>query len=312
MLILKGFFFSSILRRIRWNNSKSIHRGMLFPCCQIIEILICTLNHNNITCYFAIFIYCILSLLISKLLLDILLFFPFDYRVNRNVKNEENDFVYIVKKSELTPELNDMHGFYNMDITTFEDGKLEEFNIYTDSYNPLYNEKLSGYAKNSLQFDNAGGKSDISEAWSIHHLMNITNSSEVIYEMNVKYDFVYKMVDYILIKSNNSADSIGVSVVRAISYFGKEFTFEDGIKLLHKKIYGLIISRKSTNKIHNFNKSILHIWSPNQNTTDILIECINSNNFDKESLCIVGTLDIWITISNYKPIFTNGINKKIS
>jgi len=41
-----------------------------------------------------------------------------------------------------------------------------------------------------------------------------------------------------------------------------------------------------------------------------LQKCLKSDKFDAKKLCIIGTMDIWITTSNYSPIFTNGNNTK--
>jgi hypothetical protein len=185
--------------------------------------------------------------------------------------------------------------------------------VYVDDFNPILNEPISKLAIDSLNVDNASGRSEISECFSIHHFSKIFSIKECIYEMDVKYMYEYKMVDYIIrIKDGDKLKNIGVSVTRAMlpPFVNKELTDEDekNIKeLLIKKLNGLIISRNCVSERHSFNQSILHIWSESQEITDILLSFIGSDEASSilPNLNIAGTLSIWITTSSFTPIFTN-------
>lgn len=105
-----------------------------------------------------------------------------------------------------------------------------------DKFDVFPRTPMNLYAKSSIIADNAGGQSDISEAWSIHHLMGRLQASNCVLEMEIKYFMKYKMVDYILtvpsIKDDSSATRIGVSVTRAMCAPGLEYTRDKGVKLL--------------------------------------------------------------------------------
>jgi hypothetical protein len=179
--------------------------------------------------------------------------------------------------------------------------------VIVDEYSPIFKTKMGKFGANSLYIDNAGGSSEISEAWSISYLGNKLKASGCIYETEVFYSLKYSMVDYILEVPSSNEDHqyrVGVSVTRAMCSPKIPYTREEGIKLLKKKIYGLVVSRDSVCLDQCFYQSILHIWAPNIETAVILKEIIYSGELNKYDIC--GTLDIWITISGYSPIFTNG------
>lgn len=301
--ILKGYFLRTALKRVRWYNSDSIINGMTIPCYQILEILLSTMTFFDIINYIAIFIYILISLPIINVLIFILSYFPFNKRKN----HKKDTTIYHTYKTggEFNYEESGLGDFDLFDVTTSESSDVVTI---VDSYNPLFNESMNHHSRYSLNIENAGGASEISEAWSINYLMKMTDSEECYCESEILYDLKYKMVDYILI---NKKGSVGVSVVRAMTVFGMAFEFEDGIKLLRKKIEGLVICRKTVNRKNNFDRSILHIWSLNNNTTKVLLECINSKEFNSYELGINGIMDIWITESEYLPIFTNGNNSRI-
>ena len=167
---------------------------------------------------------------------------------------------------------------------------------------------MNKYGKESLLVDNAGGNSEISEAWSISYLMDKIGANECIYEMNVRYIFnEYKMVDYIIsVNNSNTVTRIGVSVTRAICSPYKKYTREEGIRLLKKKLEGLVISKETVCGEQNFYQSILHIWVPNINVANLLKDIIITNDVQLNDLEINGTLDVWITVSDYLPLYNNG------
>jgi len=163
--------------------------------------------------------------------------------------------------------------------------------------------------------DNAGGNSKVSEMHSIDLLMKKLNASNCLFENSVEYwCWDKKMVDFILSvpvldKEKNSYDitRIGVSVTRAFDTKKFPFTRESAIKLIKKKLNGLVIARNCVVEEQCFYQSVLHIWSPNEKVTELLLDVIHSKEIDFLAQEVVGTMDIWITTTNYTPVFTDKI-----
>lgn len=157
----------------------------------------------------------------------------------------------------------------------------------------------------SLIVGNAGGASEISEAWSIDLISKTLNSKESVLETEIEYTLIYGMVDYILkIDTEFGHHRIGVSVTRAICNPWKPYTWEEGVRLLNKKINGLVMSHEAISFNQSFYQSILHIWVPSDEIAAMLLCIIASSDLDIPNPC--ETLDIWITVTDYTPIFTNG------
>ncbi len=307
LLILKGHFKRKIRYRIRWGIRKTVLNNTLYPFWQILDRLYWKTKLRTFVPYSFIFLYVCLFSPITFLLLSLL------YTFNLNVQKEEvkkEEEVVLIKKTFPNVNLFEECCSYSEVDEMSKLEKLENdegsLNVISDKYEPLLHEKIHKDARESLIIDNAGGTSTISEAYSIHILSKKMKSEGCIFEMGINYWCRYKMMDYIL--SLKDDVKIGVSVVRALCFYKLEFTFEDALYLLRKKINGLIISRKTVIKDHSFSKSILHIFSPSEKVTNILLECLKSEEFDVKNLEIIGTLDIWITTSGYKPIFNNGNN----
>jgi hypothetical protein len=126
---------------------------------------------------------------------------------------------------------------------------------------------------------------------------------QVILEMEVVYWAKYKMVDYILKLSDGLR--LGVSVTRAMTRSDLEYTREDAIRLLNKKLRGLIISRNAVVRNHSFFYSTLHIWAPSVHVATMIEDVINCNEVDLEELQVVGSLSIWVTVCPSAEIYTN-------
>lgn len=172
-------------------------------------------------------------------------------------------------------------------------------------------------AKRSLTAINAGGQSDISEAYSISHLASLLPVKKVVLEMEVSYFTRYKMVDYILCLDGKEATStglsgsqestvrVGVSVTRAQTSPYKEFTAEDAVTLLNKKLTGLVIARNTVDDDHAFFQSILHVWVPTAEVAAMFQRAITNKLVDLDVLEVIGTLDIWVTVCPADEIYTN-------
>lgn len=71
--------------------------------------------------------------------------------------------------------------------------KRENINMYICDD---FKNKLCQIAESSLKIENAGGSSKISEAYSINTFYHM-GCAKFIFEKQIQYHFVYKMVDYI-------------------------------------------------------------------------------------------------------------------
>ncbi|KAK2143039.1 hypothetical protein LSH36_885g00061 [Paralvinella palmiformis] len=99
------------------------------------------------------------------------------------------------------------------------------------------------------------------------HLM--LNSAKT--EMEVSYfpeggsitDYVVSVFD----------STIGVSVTRAFKY-GGDYSEEDAVKLLNKKLNGILQSTQNT--MDQWSKQILHVWTPSEYITDLIRKTFDS------------------------------------
>ncbi|CAM9767298.1 unnamed protein product [Choristocarpus tenellus] len=122
---------------------------------------------------------------------------------------------------------------------------------------------------------NAGGNSVVSEALSMEYFSRRFGAQDVVTEMTIKYwRFNWKKVDYICTIGEKR---VGVSVTRAMGYPGPtNFETSDAERLLHKKLYGLIIARRGVSEEHQYDQSILHCWCQ-----DGRIACLMSEAFQR-------------------------------
>lgn len=115
-------------------------------------------------------------------------------------------------------------------------------------------------ASRALIMENAGGNSRVSEAMSIEYFVAYFNAQDIVLEREVEYWFSSRMIDFLM---SVQGKRVGVSVVRAMGYPNRTaFTLEKAIRLLQKKIDGLIVARRCVSKRHSFQHSILHVQCP--------------------------------------------------
>lgn len=175
--------------------------------------------------------------------------------------------------------------------------------IFTDNYQIPNYDQITIDAKNSLLIDNAGGKSDISELYSIDYFTKIYNAHNIIYEKQVVYWIDYKMVDYICTINNSR---VGVSVARAMGYPSiDKFTDEMASKLLYKKLYGLIVARNGVIKSQSFYRSILHIWCQDISIANKLYNAFSNLNDDDYGLDVKGIVILQLTICPDERLYKN-------
>jgi len=126
-------------------------------------------------------------------------------------------------------------------------------------------------AKRSLVTENAGGNSEDSECVSIQCLHDRLGARDVLVEMEVTYNFKYKLCDFIC---TIRGERFGVSVTRAMAYYPREteFTANQALALLKKKLIGLVIARECISEEHSFNRCILHILVPTMRVAQLVKE----------------------------------------
>lgn len=131
-------------------------------------------------------------------------------------------------------------------------------------------------AQRILDEPNAGGKSTVSEALSMEYMYRRFCAHDVITEMEIKYwSRNWKKVDFICSVSTvgNECERVGVSVTRAMGYPDYHaFTLEDAVRLLRKKLYGLVVAKAGVDELHHYDSSILHVWCQHETVAERMRE----------------------------------------
>ena len=113
------------------------------------------------------------------------------------------------------------------------------------------------------------------------------------------------MVDYICTVRD---ERVGVSVARAMGYPTSEFfTLESAARLLHKKLYGLIVARNAVIKSQSFTKSILHIWCQDASIAQLLQTAYSNLDNNDYGLDVKGVVILQLTICPDRRIYKNTI-----
>lgn len=188
--------------------------------------------------------------------------------------------------------------------------------IFTDVYALPPYAHVTDQAKRSRDIDNAGGKSDVSEMYSIDYLMRIHDAHSIIFETEVQYWITYKMVDFICTIDDQR---VGVSVARAMEvpvrrsrrrrsrpHFDS-FNSEAAAHLLHKKLYGLIVARNAVSEHQSFYRSILHIWCQSQNIADLMQTAFSNLDNDDYGLDVKGVVILQLTVCADPQLYRNRI-----
>ncbi len=180
--------------------------------------------------------------------------------------------------------------------------------IFDDTYTlPAFSD-ICHDGLRSIEVENAGGQSEISEMFSIDYFCNVYGASNVLLEQEISYAHKYKMADFICtIKDiNNKDERVGISVSRGMAYPTPEyFTIEKARHLLYKKLYGLIVARNCVIKEQSFYKSILHIWCQSSQIVDLLKQAYEELDDNDYGLDIKGVLILRLTLCTDKQLYTN-------
>jgi hypothetical protein len=175
--------------------------------------------------------------------------------------------------------------------------------IFTDIYTlpPYLNVCVD--AKRSITVENAGGKSDISEMYSIDYFSTVHGATDTILEKEVEMFINYKMVDFICTIDGHR---VGVSVTRAMGYpTPDKFTPAMAAKLLYKKLYGLIVARNGVVKSQSFYKSVLHIWCQDVRIAGLLFDAFSNLDDNDYGLDVKGVLILQLTVCDDPQIYKN-------
>jgi hypothetical protein len=175
--------------------------------------------------------------------------------------------------------------------------------IFTDEYTLPSYVFVCDDAKRSITINNAGGKSDISEMYSIDYFTQMYDATNTIFEKEVSYWIDYKMVDFICTIDSHR---VGVSVARAMGYpTSDKFTSDMASKLLFKKLYGLIVARNAVVKNQSFFKSILHIWCQDAHVANLLRDAFAKLDDNDYGLDVKGILILQLTICDDTQLYKN-------
>ena len=150
-----------------------------------------------------------------------------------------------------------------------------EIRLPSGSWKSLNNLNFGEDALRSIEIENAGGRSALSEMLSIEYFSKKHGATDFLFEMEVEYWISYKMVDFVcsLPTRTGEKERVGVSVTRAMAYPSPDlFTLEMAKTLLNKKMSGLVIARNAVIKKHRFFTSYLHVWCQTRKIADLVAE----------------------------------------
>ena len=140
---------------------------------------------------------------------------------------------------------------------------------FSDNYITALN-CLSPQSKKIAKDPNAGGNSVWSEVYSFEIMKRLFNAELILTEMGIEYyPYCSKKTDYVC-QINN--EIFGISVTRAMKYNG-EFNYDDAQILLYKKLMGIRESTKNVILKRKWIRQILHVWTPNETISQIIIDC---------------------------------------
>lgn len=161
----------------------------------------------------------------------------------------------------------------------------------------------------SLEVDNAGGNSQVSEAYSIDYFCSTgMGGRDVILEKEVKYWIDYKMVDFICTMGEGKGYRVGVSVTRAMGFPSPDcFTYEDALLLITKKVRGLVVARNSVIKSQRFFVSILHVWCQSVGIATMIHKAwdILTNDPNNAIEGLKGSLHLLLTVCPNPILYSN-------
>ena len=116
---------------------------------------------------------------------------------------------------------------------------------------------LSTASKRMLETPNAGGNSIWSEVISLEMLSGMYGAALLRTELEILYGCHSKITDFSV---QIMGHHIGVSVTRAMKFRGI-FNADDAIRLMKKKLNGVVRSTRGVIREHRWEKQILHVFA---------------------------------------------------
>ncbi|KAG2378628.1 hypothetical protein C9374_008267 [Naegleria lovaniensis] len=149
-------------------------------------------------------------------------------------------------------------------------------------------------SKRVCEEENAGGCSVFSEVMSCEIITRLFDAALIKTEMEIAYIHDgSKKTDFLMVINGKK---VGISVTRAFKYkrpteqdngMFAEFTIEDGIHLLKKKLGGIIWANQNVQKQDHWEKHILHIFVPNTQVANVLKQAYKTMNHKYKTNTIV-------------------------
>ena len=146
--------------------------------------------------------------------------------------------------------------------------RLITTSIFRRTKNNFENITFCDGAVKIFNLPNAGGNSVNSEALSFEYFNAMYGATLEATEMELKYFPLGSKITDFSVRIRNQ--TIGVSVTRAMKFGNALFDKEDAMRLLEKKLYGVVASTKAVIRKYRWKKQILHIWAENTQIARIL------------------------------------------
>jgi len=115
----------------------------------------------------------------------------------------------------------------------------------------------------------------MSEVLSLELLRSCFGASLIATEMQLEYNWGSKITDY---SCGIGGHTYGVSVTRMIDFedldktHKPKFSIESVVKLLHKKLAGILASTEGVYEQYKWEKQILHVWATSHKVREALEE----------------------------------------
>lgn len=147
---------------------------------------------------------------------------------------------------------------------------------------------LSTASKRMLETPNAGGNSIWSEVISLEMLSGMYGAALLRTELEILYGCHSKITDFSV---QIMGHHIGVSVTRAMKFRGI-FNADDAIRLMKKKLNGVVRSTRGVIREHRWEKQILHVFAECDYVADTIRRIYDSEieEEDKANTMIIITV----------------------
>lgn len=152
---------------------------------------------------------------------------------------------------------------------------VTRFDFAMDGFNdPEERTLLTDDAERLLNTPNAGGSSQISEAFALETLVRCENAMLTHTEMEVQYDTSGSITDF---RVTIGDTPIGVSVVRAFTFpLGSDYTVERAQQVIGGKLDDILESTANVSSENSWAKQILAVLAPDDMPMESVRAAVNS------------------------------------